>query len=79
MTGSKYQSFIESSSITGSNAPYIEAHYHEVGRFPVAAGKDFIVLAENGRAALSRFGDRQLPCFANGPGEASSAYHVIAK
>jgi hypothetical protein len=60
-------------------APYIEAHYHEVGRFPVAAGKDFIVLAENGRAAVSRFGDRQLPCFANGPGEASSAYHVIAK
>jgi 2-oxoglutarate dehydrogenase E1 component len=27
MTGSKYRSFIESSSISGSNAPYIEAYY----------------------------------------------------
>src|SRR6185295_1777046 len=59
--------------------PYIEGHYHEVGRFPIAANKDFIVLAENKRAAISRFGDRQLPCFADGRVETSTAYHVIAK
>src|ERR1700756_3067576 len=29
MTGSKYQSFIESSSISGSNAPLIEALYEQ--------------------------------------------------
>src|SRR5260221_10854331 len=29
MTGSKYQSFIESSSIHGANAPYIEGYYEQ--------------------------------------------------
>jgi 2-oxoglutarate dehydrogenase E1 component len=29
MTGSKYRSFIESSSISGANAPYIEAYYEQ--------------------------------------------------
>jgi 2-oxoglutarate dehydrogenase E1 component len=29
MTGSKYQTFIESSSIHGANAPYIEAYYEQ--------------------------------------------------
>ena len=29
MTGSKYHSFIESSSIHGANAPYIEAYYEQ--------------------------------------------------
>jgi 2-oxoglutarate dehydrogenase E1 component len=29
MTASKYKTFIESSSITGSNAPYIEAYYEQ--------------------------------------------------
>ena len=29
MSGSKYQSFIESSTISGANAPYIEAYYEQ--------------------------------------------------
>ena len=29
MSGSKYQSFIESSTINGANAPYIEAYYEQ--------------------------------------------------
>jgi hypothetical protein len=43
---------------------YVEARYHEIGRFPMGPGKDFILLAENGRTALRPFGAQQLPCFA---------------
>jgi 2-oxoglutarate dehydrogenase E1 component len=41
MTGSKYQSFIESSSITGSNAPYIEAHYEQFLENPDSVSEDW--------------------------------------
>ena len=41
MTGSKYQSFIESSSITGSNAPYIEAHYEQFLDDPDSVSEDW--------------------------------------
>jgi len=43
---------------------YVEARYHEIGRFPMGPGKDFILLAENGRTSLRPFGAQQLPCFA---------------
>jgi len=43
---------------------YVEARYHEIGRFPMGPGKEFILLAENGRTSLKRFGAQQLPCFA---------------
>jgi hypothetical protein len=43
---------------------YVEARYHEIGRFPVGPGKEFILLAENDRASITRFGVQQLPCFA---------------
>jgi hypothetical protein len=43
---------------------YVEARYHEIGRFPMGPGKEFILLAENGRTSLKRFGSQQLPCFA---------------
>jgi hypothetical protein len=43
---------------------YVEARYHEIGRFPVGPGKEFILLADNGRTPLKRFGAQQLPCFA---------------
>ena len=43
---------------------YVEARYHEVGRFPVGPGKEFILLAENDRTSITRFGAQQLPCFA---------------
>jgi 2-oxoglutarate dehydrogenase E1 component len=41
MTGSKYQNFIESSSITGSNAPYIEAHYEQFLDDPESVSEDW--------------------------------------
>src|SRR5689334_3101191 len=41
MTGSKYQSFIESSSITGSNAPYIEAYYERFLDDPDSVSEDW--------------------------------------
>ena len=41
MTGSKYQSFIESTSITGSNAPYIEAHYEQFLEDPNSVSEDW--------------------------------------
>jgi 2-oxoglutarate dehydrogenase E1 component len=41
MTGSKYQSFIESSSITGSNAPYIEAYYEQFLDDPESVSDDW--------------------------------------
>ena len=40
MTGSKYQSFIESSSITGSNAPSIEASYEQFLEDPTSVSED---------------------------------------
>ena len=43
---------------------YVEARYHEIGRFPMGPGKDFILLAENGRTSVKRVGAQQLPCFA---------------
>jgi hypothetical protein len=42
---------------------YVGAHYHEIGRFGVGVGKDFILLAENGRPSVRNVGDRYLPWF----------------
>src|SRR5690349_2563285 len=41
MTGSKYQSYIESTSITGSNAPYIEAYYEQFLEDPNSVSEDW--------------------------------------
>jgi hypothetical protein len=48
----------------GRLGSYVEARYHEVGRFPMGPGKEFILLAENGRSSRKGFGGQQLPCFA---------------
>jgi hypothetical protein len=42
---------------------YVGARYHEIGRFGVGVGKDFILMAENGRPSVKNVGDRHLPCF----------------
>jgi hypothetical protein len=42
---------------------YVQARYHEVGRFPAAVGKSFIVLAENGLRPSTTVTDKALPCF----------------
>ena len=41
MTGSKYRSFIESSSIHGANAPYIEAYYERFLDDPESVDEDW--------------------------------------
>jgi hypothetical protein len=42
---------------------HVGAHYHEIGRFGVAVGNDFILMAENGRPSVKSVGSRHLPCF----------------
>lgn len=41
MTRSKYQSFIESSSVQGANAPYIEAYYEQFLDDPESVSPDW--------------------------------------
>ena len=41
MSGSKYQSFIESSSVQGANAPYIEAYYEQFLDDPESVSPDW--------------------------------------
>jgi len=58
----------ETSHQIRANYPRLIAHvdgrYREVARFPMAAGKDFIVLADATRARRGSFGRQALPCFA---------------
>jgi hypothetical protein len=42
---------------------HVNQRYDEVGRFPVGTGKDLILLADAGRAALRQYGPKQLPCY----------------
>src|SRR6476646_2991636 len=41
MTGSKYQTFIESSSVNGANAPFIEAYYEQFLDDPESVSADW--------------------------------------